>query len=285
MSANTNPLRIFVQVWCELDSSLNVRIDRQTGEPVADEGDLLWRISPLGRLGVQTALGIANADVTAFAIGTGHDAALRHALAAGVTRAVELAPAGDGSNRLPISVWADWLQNQRVDVLIGDRDAGQVACRLGWAHLAGLESLQVAGQTLTAIRSLGRGDAEAVHAVLPAAVRIQEGSQRSKYISRARINAVAPSRIERVVLQPSVQHAPLLQAGVLQAVRPRAKTGPSAAVATTPAAPVRAADRLQALLGKSSAPAVAKPVTKTDATPEQMAEEFVRYLVYHDLLP
>src|ERR1051325_11071257 len=84
-----NP-RIYVQVWCELDPTLNVRVDRQNGSPLAESGDVLMRISPLGRSGVTAALSIAEAEVGAFALGDQHGGALRHALAAGASRAVQL---------------------------------------------------------------------------------------------------------------------------------------------------------------------------------------------------
>jgi hypothetical protein len=56
---------------------------------------------------------------------------------------------------------------------------------------------------------------------------------------------------------------------------------------TTAPAAKSASDRLQALLGlgKSSPAPATKREEKAAATPEQMAEEFVRYLIHHNLLP
>ena len=64
-------MQVFVQVWCEIDPSLNVRIDRQTGLAVADPGDNLQRVSPLGRAGVDAALSLRAGAVTVFALGAG----------------------------------------------------------------------------------------------------------------------------------------------------------------------------------------------------------------------
>src|SRR5262245_65929044 len=87
-------LHVFAQVWCEIDPTLPVHIDRQTGQPAADPGDRLWRISPLGKATVAAALGLGGV-VTAFALGDGHEDELRCDLAAGGSRAVELAVIGE----------------------------------------------------------------------------------------------------------------------------------------------------------------------------------------------
>src|SRR5439155_23139279 len=103
-------LRVLVQVWCEIDPTLNVRIDRQSGQPLTDPGDRLWRVSPLGRAGVAAAMQLGGAAVSAFALGSGHTEALRHALAAGAADAVELV--ADGADRAALSVpeLTEWLR-------------------------------------------------------------------------------------------------------------------------------------------------------------------------------
>src|ERR1043166_6750445 len=109
--------RIFVQVWCELDPTLNVRVDRQTGSPLAEGGDVLMRISPLGRAGVTAALSIAEADVVAFALGDQHEDALRHALADGASQAVQLNAAASASEWAGDPL-AEWLRDQKSDLVI-----------------------------------------------------------------------------------------------------------------------------------------------------------------------
>src|SRR2546425_11937187 len=108
--------RIFVQVWCEVDPTLNARVDRQTGTPIADNGDQLLRISPLGRSGITAALEIPGVEVVAFALGEGHEDALHHALAAGANQAIQVKTA----NEDPL---ADWLREQKPDLVIADRVA------------------------------------------------------------------------------------------------------------------------------------------------------------------
>jgi electron transfer flavoprotein alpha/beta subunit len=275
-------LRVFVQVWCEIDPAPNVRIDRQTGKSIVDEGDVLLRVSPLGRSGVGAALGLGQVNVTAFALGGGHADALQHALAAGAQRAVELSAAGADPEAISVASLADWLRRQQADLVIADRLAGLVAGRLGWAHLAGLADLSVVDGKLRAVRHLGRGDREVVTARLPAAVRLQNESVHPDYVARARIHAVAESRIEHETLAARETPARPEEAGPLQPVRPRVRLGKPA-----PLSAKSGSDRLQALLGlgKSPAGAAAKREEKPAATPEQMAEEFVRYLVHHNLLP
>lgn len=264
-------IRIFVQVWCEVDPTLNLRVDRQTGSPVADNGDQLMRISPLGRAGVTAALAIPGSEVTAFALGEGNEEALRHALAAGASHAVQVAAA---------SV-SEWLREQKPDLVIADRIAGSLAARLGWAHLAGLDQLQIGNGQLRAIRHLGRGDCEQVTARLPAVVRLQPDAVRALYVSRARISSVSNRPIERVNLSASAPIASDAEFGPLQLARPRTRLGAAPAVA-----PAKAMDRLNALMGIGGGAKVASPKTPepTAKTPEQMAEEFVRYLAHHNLL-
>jgi len=286
-------LRIYVQVWCEVDPTLNLRVDRQTGVPMVEGGDQLMRVSPLGRFGITAALEIAGAQVTcpesvevvAYALGVGHEDALRHALAAGASRAVRLnlADAADNSpfTDYGIGPLTDWLAGQKPDLVIADRIAGRVAARLGWAHLAGLDQLRIKDEKLHAIRHLGKGDSESVTAILPAVVRLQTESPRLRYVSQSKIARVSRSRIEESVLRTSSASRKDAEIGPLQISRPRTRLG----MATTAAAPVKAMDRLNALMGLKqgttvSAPKASEPATKT---PGQMAEEFVRYLRHHNL--
>jgi len=269
---------IFVQVWCEIDPSLNLRVDRQTGVPIADDGDSLTRVSPQGRAAVVEALKIGGADVTAFAIGEGNEDALRHALANGATRAVQLQFDGDISSVEPL---ARWLGEQKPGFVIADFVAGRVAARLGWAHLAGVDQLRIDGGKLQATRHLGRGDCESVTATLPAAVRLQTESTGIRYVSRSRIAKVAELPIEQVTLGTLPSSTKAVEMGVMHLARPRTRLGAAPA-----AAPAKAMDRLNALMGlgggaKAASPKASEPTTKT---PEQMAEEFVRYLAHHNLL-
>lgn len=267
---------VLVQVWCEIDPTLNVRVDRHTGEAMADPPDRLRRVTPLGRVGVHAGLRLGG-TVTAFALGGGHRDALHHALAAGADRAIELLAAGDDPEALALAPLADWIQRQQPDLVIADRLAGFLAGQLGWAHLAGLDDLQISGGLLRAVRFLERGDREWVTAKLPAAVRLQSESVRPPYVSRARFQAVGDERIERESL-PATEAA-ATEVGSLQQTRPRTRLG------KVPAAPAASAsDRLQALLGLGKPASLATQVNeKTVATPEQMAEEFVRYLAHHQL--
>ena len=116
-------LRVFVEVWCEVDPTLNVRVDRQTARPVVEAGDQLLRVSPLGRAAVAATLGLREAVVTAFAIGPDHEEALRHALAAGATRAVELTASGTSPEVPPVASLAAWLRGQQADLVALDRAA------------------------------------------------------------------------------------------------------------------------------------------------------------------
>src|SRR5262245_10320611 len=111
-------LRVFVQVWCEIDPTLNVRVDRQTALPAVDPGDRLERVSPLGRAGVAAATRLRDAVVTAFALGTGHGDALHHALAAGADHAIELLSPGESNATLPVTALVEWLREQQPDLVI-----------------------------------------------------------------------------------------------------------------------------------------------------------------------
>jgi electron transfer flavoprotein alpha/beta subunit len=271
-------LRIFVQVWCEIDPTLNVRIDRETAQPVSDSADRLLRVSPLGRAGVAAAQRLRADSVTAFALGAGHTEALRHALAAGATQVVELLSDGEDRDQITPAALADWLRSRQADLTIADRLAGLAAARLGWAHLAGLDGLRIEDGRLRAVRFLGRGDRELVTATLPAVVRLQTESVQPPYVCRARIDAATQRPIEQVVLagpQPSAT-----QMGPLQAARPRTRLGQG------PVTPNGAASgRLQALLGGTATAAPLRRAEESAETPEQLAEKFVRYLAHHDLLP
>ena len=296
-----NP-RVYVQVWCEVDPTLNLRVDRQTGIPMVEGGDQLMRVSHLGRFGITAALEIPDAEVIAYALGDGHEDALRHALAAGASRAVRLNLSDAANSSLltahGIGPLADWLAGQKPDLVIADRTAGRVAGRLGWAHLAGLDQLKISfpsdphhlplgkgerkrGCLLHAIRHLGKGDSESVTAILPAMVRLQTESPRLRYVSKARIARVSGPGFEESVLRTSSASRKDAEIGPLQISRPRTRLG----AAPSAAAPVKAMDRLNALLGLSQAGTVAAPkaAEQTTKTPGQMAEEFVRYLRHHNL--
>jgi hypothetical protein len=69
-------------------------------------------------------------------------------------------------------------------------------------------------------------------------------------------------------------------AGPLQVARPRTRLGQQPAPAAT-----SAGGRLQALMGAGAPRAPRRGIVEPAApTPEQMAEEFVRYLAHHGLL-
>ncbi|MCI0456728.1 MAG: hypothetical protein L0Z62_07095 [Gemmataceae bacterium] len=272
-------LRILVQVWCEIDPTLNVRLDRQTGQPLVDLGDRLWRVSPLGRAGVAAAVPLGAATVTAFALGSGHTEALRHALAAGATDAVELLAEGADNAAISVAMLAEWLRQQHADLVLADRLAGLVAARLSWAHLAGLDDLRVQDGVLRAVRYLGRGDREVVTGRLPAAVRLRHESLRVPYVSQSRLRAAAGRTIQQQLLPG--QEPSSIQPGPLQMARARTRLGQAPVAAST-----SASGRLQALMGGGKIPAVAAPrEDRSPATPDRLAEEFVRYLLHHDLLP
>lgn len=270
-----------VQVWCEIDPSLNVRIDRQSGVPLAADGDQLLRVSPLGRSGIATARETLVEETTAFALGEGHEAALRHALAAGAQRAVQINLTASALDTTGIGSLAEWVAAEKPSLVIADRLAGPLASRLGWAHLAGVDALRIETGRLHAIRHLGRGDREWVTARLPAVARLHAESLRPGYVARARIARVDDSRIERVTLAAPGEHPANAEIGALQPVRPRTRLGGAMA-----AAPVKAMDRLNALmgLGQAGKSAATKPAGPSARTPSAMAEEFVRYLAHHDLL-
>ena len=275
------PLNIFVQVWTEIDSTLNVSIDRATGDARAETGDELRRISPCGRQGMAIAVEIPSSEVTAFAVGHQHVEALRHALAAGATRSVELLMADDLDQRALITTLAQWLENQQPDLVVGDRLVGLVAGQLRWSHLAGLENLQIAESQLHAIRHLGRGDRESVVAAMPAAVRLWPTADGPPYVSRDRLRAIEDRRIERTTL-PVAAPDTVVEVGDLQIARTRTRKS-----ANAPQQSARGMDRLQTLIGAAGGRADSKPGTAIarNASPDELADEFVRYLAHHDLLP
>ncbi len=268
-------LRIWVQVWCEVDPTLNVRIDRATGQPAVEAGDQLLRVSPLGRAGVAAALALDRAEVTAFALATDQEDALRHAIAAGAERGVTIRC--EGSEDVPLEALAGWLRRERPDVIIADRWAGLVAGRLGWAHLAGLADLRVEAGVLRAVRFLGRGHREEVSARLPTLVRLQDGAGQMPYVARARLAAAELIPIVAEVLPASIARSS--DADPVQLARARVRGG-----ALPPPAASSGSSRLQALLG-SAVPATARAKESDTMGPEQQAEEFVRYLMHHELLP
>ncbi len=268
-------LRVWVQVWCEVDPTLNVRIDRATGRPAVEAGDQLLRVSPLGRAGVAAALALDGAEVTAFALGTDQEDALRHAIAAGAGRGATIRC--ERSEDVPLEALAEWLKRERPDLIIADRWAGLVAGRLGWAHLAGLADLRIEAGILSAVRFLERGHREEVSAQLPALVRLQDGASQAPYVARARVAAAQSIPIVEEVLPSSIARSS--DAEPVQLARPRVRGGALLRPATT-----SGSSRLQALLG-SAAPATVRTKETDTAGPEQQAEEFVRYLMHHQLLP
>ena len=269
-------MKILVQVALEFDPDLNLRVDRRTGVVKPEEGDQLYRVWPLGRLGIQASLNLPDAEVTAFSVGHDHDRALRHALAAGAHRAVALTCKDDVSP----GALAAWIKTEAADLVISDRRAGSVAWRLGWAHLAGLSELSVDQRRLSAIRHLGRGNRQRVTAPLPALVRLHSGVRRPPYISRTRIQQIEDNAWEVHTLPP--QADPHLEPGPLQPARARTKGAQRKTRSSS-----SANDRAKALMGlaTSAGSAENKPqATPSEQTPESMAQEFVRYLKHHDLL-
>ena len=270
-------LRVFVEVWCEVDPTLSVRVDRRTGSIVVDEGDILMRVAPLGRYGVTEALSLRDTEVTAFAVGENNENALVHALAAGASRAVSLRHEGPADDANAGALMAKWFENERPDLVIADRRCGEAAGGLGWAHLAGLSDLDHDGKVLSARRQLGRGAYEEVTAVLPAIVRLQAENVRTSYVAQARIARARALSIESCNLPVLSQPPSALEAGMPQLARPRTRVG------RAPSAPARAADRLNALMGISgrSKPPAAMEVNVKG--PSDLAEEFVRYINHHGL--
>jgi electron transfer flavoprotein alpha/beta subunit len=270
-------LRIAVQVWREWDPTLNLRIDRTTGQPAVEPGDRLWRVASAGRAAVAAALKLAPAELTAFALGTGHTDALRHALAAGASSAVELLPDCSGSDgRAPLEALADWFDRDRPDLVIADRWAGLVAGRLGWSHLAGVCQLRVHADLLHAVRFLERGRRELVSARLPALVRLYAEALVVPYIARSRIQACSEQLIAQARLSAGSVRA--REPGPLQLARPRTRLS-----ATPWSHAASGSSRLQALLGSASARPTPMGDT-TDTAPEQQADELVRYLMHYQFL-
>ena len=272
-------MNIYVQVWSEIDPTLNIRVDRTSGEAIAEQGDVLRRVSPIGREAVSIALAMRPTDVTAFSVGTGHLEALRYALAAGATRAVELEVKPAES---PVFAVADWLLQQKPDLVIADRMAGLIAGHLTWSHLAGLDNLEFEKDRLQAVRHLGRGNREIVSARLPAVVRLHAESTRPPYLSRARIRAITDNLIQREQISGE-KHQESLEIGCLQPARPRTRLGQQVKPRSK-----RGSDRFAALMAQPNSKQSsddAEPSPDEHATPESMAEEFIRYLIHNNLLP
>jgi electron transfer flavoprotein alpha/beta subunit len=280
---------VLVEVSCELDPTLNLRVDRGTGEAMPEPGDVARRIKPSGSVAVDVALELARTAaagcVVGFALGGGHEAALHDALARGAERALSLSaePGGGppGERRV-----AEWLRAEQADLVLMGHSAGAVAARVGWAHLAGLDQLRLRERRLYATRNLGRGDREEVESALPAVVRI-EINRRPVYIARARLRAAARDHAigEAILPGPDATLPAAVVAGPLSAARARTRLG---AAAVPPPASTRASGRLQSLMaaGGNKAPVSAspKPGAEAPATPEAQAESFVRYLAHHNLL-
>ena len=289
-------MNVFVQVWTEIDPTLNVRVDRRSGDAVAEDGDVLYRVSPLGRAAIAAALAISPANVTAFSVGRGHFDALRHALAAGASQAIELTVLTDGDSlispksergtsrdaSLAVSaVLATWFEENQAEFVIADRTAGLIAGLLGWSHLAGIDDLKFNSGRLEASRQLGRGNSEIVSARLPSVARLKTLSIKPPYISRARIQAVSSEAIRCEKLM-GVKPQKNIELGQLQAARPRTRLGRQAQPTSS-----RGADRLAALMTQPNCnqPNATKELFDADhKSPEKMADEFVRYLLHHDLL-
>lgn len=273
--------KIFVQVWTELDPSLNIKLNSNS-HPEAIPGDQLWRLSPLGRHGLELAKKIDNAEVFCFAVGSQHDAALIHALAAGAHKAfrVQSDPALD--SKAIVAEISQWLKKSRADLIIGDRLAGAIAQHSGFSHLAGLEDLEIKDASLVAKRVLSSSHKQKVSGSLPAAVRLNEHKLQIPYINHDRISQISLNSIENVTLKsPAVQSTATW--GPYKFSRARTKIGKK----LDSSKKLSGLGRFQALLGSS----IKKPPTPSQEpkaadtkTPQSMAEEFVRYLVHNDLV-
>ncbi len=277
--------RVFVQVWCELDPALILRVESGAKRPVAEPGDQLLRVSLAGRRGIAEAQALAGWEITAFSLGKDHDVALRHALAAGADHAVRLCVAEAETEARIIGALARWLAEERPSLVIGDRRMGQVAARLKWAHLAGLRSLRHEAGTITARRTLERGAEEEVWATVPALVRVESGDNPVPYVAWARMAQVRDHAIRTVWIGGEAgRYDREGRPGDLYVTRPRTKLG---LAEVTSAKPAKAADRMGALMGLSrpGGPKVAaKPPGTAVRTPEHLAEELVRYLAHHRFL-
>lgn len=275
-------MKIFVQVGCELDPELNLRVDRRSGEVKPEEGDRLFRVWPLGRAGISAALELPESEVVAFALGDEHDEALRHAVAAGAHQAYKLA---FDEEQLPTKVLADWLREQSPDLVIADRLAGGLSWHLGWAHLSGLAGLRVEDGRLVAFQHMGKGNRYEVSAPLPVAVRLSSESLRLPYISRTRIRAVEMPCWEEVDLEvdPDVDSTEV-EIGNLQPARARTRGAKKTKKKS------KASDRVKALMGLCAPSSAPTPVAKQqdeqpeEQSPEGMAQEFIRYLKHHELI-
>jgi len=269
-------MKIFVQVWCEIDPTLNVRIDRNTGTPMPEPGDKLMRVSPLGRYGVDTAVNLCKLSagkVTAFCIGNEDSPALRHALASGASEAIVLE-----TSHLSAATLSAWLKTQSAKLVICDRIAGLVAYRLGWSHLSGIDQLQIKNNKLHCLRFLERGNREQMQATLPAIIRLQQESVKPRYVPFARLEAVKDKEFETVKLIGK-KTSREIEVGPLQQARARTKVGqrPMKTKAS-------GMDRLSALMTSHQPKSAPTSRPKKDLTPQQLAEDFVRYLGHQNLL-
>jgi electron transfer flavoprotein alpha/beta subunit len=271
-------MRVLVEVGCELDPTLNVRV--QGGQVFCEAGDKLSRVKPLGRRGIDLATGIAAAEIISFALGPANEEALLHSLAAGARRAVQLM--GEGlEERQGRTALAAWLLAQKPQLVIGERAVAVAAATLGWAFLSGVERLDWRGEKLQVVRSLGRGDRERLETTLPAVVCLGEG--RPRYLARARLlEADRENRIETETLINSPE-AKTLEKGDLQPARLRTRV----AEKTVPVSG-GAQKRLQALMKGESARESNKPRSPAaevePPTLEAQAETFLRYLAHHGFL-
>lgn len=276
-------MKIFVQVGCEMDPMINVRVDRESGAAHPEPGDRLMRVGLSGRLNVAVAVSLDATEVTAFAIGPGHSEALQHALAAGAGRAIALRQADSTNAAAPTTIpaLADWLSEQQPDLVIGGRIVGGIAGRLGWAHLAGVGDLQLDRGRLHGIRHLERGNREEVHATLPAAVRLHIGVVRPPYISRSRIQSVSTSEIIQGSLSDDTGDV-LMEIGPMHQKRERTRGAQTKHTTSS-----RGMDRLNSLMKGQEQPGrvAEKPSNIEPRKPEDLANEFVRYLRHYDLLP
>ena len=105
-----------------------------------------------------------------------------------------------------------------------------------------------------------------------------------RYVAQARLAEAGGRAIEEVELPSRSEPISVLEIGPLQPARPRTRFG----IAPAAAAPgAKAADRLSALMGIAGRPEVRSEAAPPGApkTPEEFADEFVRYLAHHQLLP
>jgi electron transfer flavoprotein alpha/beta subunit len=280
-------VKILVQVKCEFDSTLNLRVDRTKGEAVSESGDRLTRVARIGRLGLELALSLKNdAEITAFALGSGHMAALRHALAAGARRAIELGGDLPSVGRPLPAAFIRWLTLENPQLVIADREISIAAGFFSWSYLKDVTSMELLEDVLLVERALGRGNRERIETTLPAILQ-PELSRQPRYVARARCHAASQLAIFVERLEDPAEGAQIaFDEGTIQETR--ARTRQSAGLPPkTAARPLKASDRLQLLMGQGLAKkeAVATPPSESvSQDPEALAESFVRYLAHHQLL-